>query len=184
MFVKALLTLILVVSLFAKDILAAIYGRHEPFHCKRTELMVTNSIYIIVNQFNKEKLLLASNTLKDVAVCYAMTLVANTYVLLASFTIALSNSSTTANGAEFVQQPKLTLITLATMPFTLAAVLTTIATAFALLTTNTFKKHGLAYNNATLTQFFISSNSKVLQAYNQGQETSGLASGLEYMPML
>jgi len=49
MFVNALLTLILVVSLFAKDILAAICRQHKPFHCKRTELTVTNSIYVTVN---------------------------------------------------------------------------------------------------------------------------------------
>jgi len=48
------------------------------------------------------------------------------------------------------------------MPSTLAAVLTTIATASASPTTDMFKKRGLAYNNAALTQFFISSNSKVL----------------------
>jgi hypothetical protein len=49
MFVKASPTLILVVSLFAKDILAAIYRQHKPFHCKRIELTVTNSIYVTVD---------------------------------------------------------------------------------------------------------------------------------------
>ena len=102
MFVKALPTSILVVSLFAKDILATICRQHKPFYHKWTKLTVTNSIYVIVDQSNKEKSLLASNTSKDAAVYYATTLVANTYVLPASSTVALFSSSTTANSAEFV----------------------------------------------------------------------------------
>jgi hypothetical protein len=184
MFVKASPTSILVVSLFAKDILAAICGRHEPFHRKRTELTVTDGIYVTVDWSDGEKSSPASNTSKDAAVCCAATTVADTYVPPASSTVALSSSSTTANGTEFVQQPKSTSITLATVPSTPAAVLTTIATASASPTTDTFKKRGLAYNDAALTQFFIGSNSEVSWAYNWGQETSGLASGLEYVPML
>jgi hypothetical protein len=102
MFVKASPTLILVVSLFAKDILAAIYRQHKPFHCKRIELTVTNSIYVTVDESNREKSSLALNTSKDAAVCYAATLVADTYVLPASSTVALSSSSATANSTEFV----------------------------------------------------------------------------------
>jgi hypothetical protein len=69
---------------------------------------------------------------------------------------------TTVNGTEFVQQPKSTSITLATTPSTPAAILTTIATTPTSLTIDMFKKRRLAYNDATLTQLFISSNSKML----------------------
>jgi hypothetical protein len=56
MFVRASYTSILVVSLLANDILAALYGRHKPFHRKRTELMVTDGIYGTVNWSNGETL--------------------------------------------------------------------------------------------------------------------------------
>jgi len=192
MFVRASSTLILVVSLVANGILAAVCGRQEPFHRKRTELTVTNGICVTVDWYDKEKLgaecrtdwLLppASNTSKDAAV--SATSVADVYVLPASSTVTPSSSYTTINGAEFVQQAKSTLITLATAPSTPAAVPTTIATILASPTTDAPKKRGLAYNNAALTQFFIGSNSKVSWAYNWGQDTSGLASGLEYVLML
>jgi hypothetical protein len=45
----------LVVSLLANDILAAVYGRHAPFYCKRTELTVTDSIHVTVDWSDREK---------------------------------------------------------------------------------------------------------------------------------
>jgi hypothetical protein len=190
MSVRASSTSILVASLVASDILAAVYGRHEPFHHKRTELTVTDGIYVTVDWSDGEKLGAECRTdwlppPKDAAVShYAATSVADAYVPPTSSTVPPSSSYTTVNGTEFVQQPKSTSITLAAAPSTPAAVPTIIATAAASPTTDVFKKRGLAYNDAALTQLFIGSNSKVSWAYNWGQKTSGLASGLEYVPML
>jgi hypothetical protein len=110
MFVRASSTLILIVSLVANSILAAVYGRQEPFYRKRTELTVTNGIYVTVDWFDREKLraecrtdwllLLTLNTSKDAAV--SATSVADVYVPPPSSTVTPSSSYTAVNGAEFV----------------------------------------------------------------------------------
>jgi hypothetical protein len=46
------------------------------------------------------------------------------------------------------------------------------------------KKRGLAFNDASLTDLFTGANSEVSWAYNWGETASGVASGLEYVPML
>jgi hypothetical protein len=140
-----------------------------PFHCKQTELTVTDSIYVTVDWSDREKQaecptdwlpLPASTTSKDTAVFqYTATSVTDTYVLSTSSTVALSNSSTTVYSTENIQQPKSTSIIPAAAPSTQAAAPTTMTTE---PTTDTFKKRGLAYNNAAFIQFFIGSNSKVL----------------------
>jgi hypothetical protein len=50
--------------------------------------------------------------------------------------------------------------------------------------TSSSLKRGLAYNDPTILSNFISGSSQVSWAYNWGSSSSGLPSGLEYVPML
>lgn len=112
-----------------------------------------------------------------------------------------STTSTHVDSPQHVQEPTTTSTPSAAVPTTMATVIKSPATPAAAAPANTpagsysgsgsgspstgsSKKRGLAYNDASLTQFFTGANSEVTWAYNWGQTTSGLAPGLQYIPML
>lgn len=210
----------LVVSLLTNDVLAAVHGRHEYLHRKRTDLTVTDevvetkteTIYVTVDWPGGETIGIEYPTDWPPPVAASTTstaatdsLVTDTFTSASTSSIApavakSSTSTPVADGAQFIQQQISSSTAAAVVPTTMATVVKPASTPVADVvpasapvspgtgsgstTTDPSKKRGLAYNTASLTQYFIGSNSKVSWAYNWGQTSSGSVYGLEYIPML
>jgi hypothetical protein len=216
----------LMVSLLANDVLAAVHGRHERLHRKRTEVTVTDDvvetkteiIYVTVDWPGGETIgvqyptdlpppadsttTTASPSGESVTDTFAPAATSSTSSVAPSVAPAAvhASSSTSVEAAQFIQATS----TPAAVPTTMATVVkpanTPAATAAAAAastpassssgtgigstTTDSSKKRGLAYNTASLTQYFAGGNSKVSWAYNWGQTSAGSVNGLEYVPML
>jgi hypothetical protein len=209
------------VSLLVNDVLAAVHGRHEMYHRKRTEMDVTVTddvvetkteiIYVTVDWPGGETLGVeyppdmptpaASTTSPSVAAVPSYT--ASSVDSSVTDTVAPATtptSSSTPAGGAFVQKPAST--SSAAVPTTMATVVvaapsTPAAAAPASTTpvstpktdttpgsTDSSKKRGLAFNDASLTLLFTGGNSEVSWCYNWGQTGPGHAASLEYIPTL
>jgi hypothetical protein len=199
-----------VVSLLVNDVFAAVHGRHEMLHRKRTEMDVTVTddvvetktevIYVTVEwpggetlgvEYPSDKPTPAASTTSPVAV-------------IPSYTASSAGSSVTDTFPPAVQDPATTSTPPAVVPTTMATVVVAAAstptaaapapastspvsnskTVTTSGSTDSSKKRGVAFNDASFTDYFTGGSSEVSWCYNWGETAPGTATGLEYIPTL
>ncbi len=204
-----------VVSLLANDVLAAVHGRHEMFHRKRTEMDVTVTDEVVETKTEVVYVTVDWPGGQTIGVEYpsgmptpAASTTSLSVAAVPSYTASSAVSSVTdtfapSGGAQFVQDAKPTSTRPAVVPTTMATVVVAASTHAAPApapasaspvsnsntvkisgSTGSSKKRGLAFNDASLTQYFTGGSSEVSWCYNWGQTASGTAAGLEYIPTL